>query len=233
MVIKSSFLAGSNHKTGTVWMAQILGDFCRETGRTFFAEGNVDKDRFKEVPAIIFDNNSTFDNVQDIIEGMVGFTIIRHPKDQIISATRYHHTATEGWLNIPENKFGGMTYQQKINSIDGWEQKVIFEMKNASLLHTYNQIHHDSRLMRIKYEDLINEYPSPKIFDQLFDLIKLDTEDVDIFMKNYLKNHIKSGYKNKHIIDGSVNQRDRLWTDRCERVYQRIYGDIASQLGYN
>ena len=235
MVNKSSFLAGSNHKTGTVWIAQILGDLCSETGRNFFniSFEKIEKSQINDRPVVLFDHYSKFNDSDEITDGMVGFTITRHPKDQIISATRYHHTSVEGWLHVPDKKFHGMTYQQKINSIEGWENKLIFEMKNASIAHTFNQIEHDARLMRIKYEDLINEYPRPRVFDELFEYIKLDDEDIDSFIKNYLKNHIRTGYKSEHIIDGSVNQRDRFWTDKCERVYQRIFGDIASQLGYN
>ncbi len=232
---KSQFLVGSQHKTGTVWLAQIMGDLCHDTGRHFINVSfrGIGKDDFIEENVILFDHYSKFSDPENLTEGMTGFTIIRHPKDQIISATRYHQVSSEDWLHVPKDEFDGMTYQEKINSIDGWENKVLFEMQNASIPHTFNQIEHDPRLMRIKYEDMISGYPRPHFFDELFDYINLDDEDRDSFEKNYLKNHIRNGYKSDHVIDGSINQKEKYWTDKCESLYQRIYGDIAEQLGYN
>lgn len=230
---KSSFLVGSNHKTGTVWMAQIVGDMCRETGREF---SNVS---FRHIgpadmrgPTALFDNYSQFSDKFFLAKELPGFTVIRHPKDQIISATRYHCVSTEDWLHEPMEKLGGKTYQQTLNEIEIWEDKVIFEMKNASLFHTHNMLNSPVRLIKVKYEDLIIGYPFPNIFDELFDYLQFDFEDAESFHRNYLKNHILSGYRNDHVIDGSIDQWKTLWTPKCERLYKRLYGDIHEQLGY-
>jgi hypothetical protein len=232
---KYSFLVGSNHKTGTVWMAQITGDMARDTGRHFenISFRDINENDVSKKPVVLFDHYSIFRDPGHHTSGMRGFTIVRHPKDQIISATRYHHTSVEDWLHEPIDRFNGKTYQQQINSIEGWDNKVIFEMKNASLFHTHNMLSHDTRLMRIKYEDLISQYPYPDVFNDLFDYLKFDEEDAQSFVKNYLSNHINQGYKSDHVLDGSIEQYKKYWTPRCEQVYGRLYGDIASHLGYN
>lgn len=236
MNTKSSFMAGSNHKTGTVWMHQIVGDFCTYSQRYFRAVSGrpiSDDDVDLPGPVVLFDNHSIFDDPNSKTAGMTGFTMIRHPKDQIISATRYHKVSEESWLHEEHEKYDGMTYQEKIKSIEDWESSVIFEMKNASLLFTKNVLQHDIRLMRIKYEDLITGYPYPKVFDELFEYLKFDKEDRHLFTKFYKQNHIVTGYKNSHVADGSIDQWKKYWTPKCDLVYQRLFGDIEYLLGYN
>jgi hypothetical protein len=43
--------------------------------------------------------------------------VIRDPRDVIVSGANYHCKADEPWLHIPEKRFGGLTYHQKINSL--------------------------------------------------------------------------------------------------------------------
>lgn len=49
-----------------------------------------------------------------------------------VSAVFYHQHAKELWLHEPKPKYGGLTYQQKLVSIEGFRDKLLFEMDEYS-----------------------------------------------------------------------------------------------------
>ncbi len=238
--LKSSFLFGTHHKTGTIWMGTLLGNFCRDTYRKM-STVSLRTVAFDDIstfrPTVVFDYFSMFYDPFNFVDNMKGVSIIRHPKDQIISATRYHQNAPEPWLHYKRDDFGGMTYSEKINSLDTWEEKVYFEMTHASQKFARHMVDHKNNLLNIKYEDLVNDYPYPKALDTIFSHLDFDEEDREVFHKYYLDTHINN--KNNmhhvsqaHIAHGEPEQWLELWPESCNKYYEENILYIEKELGY-
>lgn len=57
-----------------------------------------------------------------------GLHLIRDPRDVILSGMHYHLRAPEKWLHDPEPDYGGLSYQEKLNSLDG-DGRLFLEME--------------------------------------------------------------------------------------------------------
>lgn len=230
-----NYLVGTFHKTGSVWMMQLIHEFSQLTGRNFITVSQreiTQNDVDDPQGYILFDYQSIFNDPLRLTAEDKGFVVIRHPKDQIISATRYHERSSEYWLHIPLDIYGGKTYQEMINSLETWEEKVTFEMRNASKIHTMDMVNfNDPRFIKIKYEDLVSGYPYPESINLISEHLGFSEFETECFLEAYVKTHMNNN-QNQHIIDGSINQWQSLWTDTLNNGYNRVYGNVEQQLGY-
>jgi hypothetical protein len=230
-----NYLVGTFHKTGSVWMMHLIYEFTQITNYNFITvamrditENDVDGPR----DAVLFDFQSIFSDPLQLTTGSKGFVVIRNPKDQIISATRYHMLSSEEWLHEPRPVFNGRTYQEMINSLDTWEDQLLFEMRNASRYFT-NQMgnFNDPRFIKIKYEDLVSGYPNPSCIEDISAHLGFTEFEKESFYSAYQITHMENS-SNAHIIDGSVNQWETLWPESLNNGFQRLYGNIEERLGY-
>lgn len=228
-----NYLIGTFHKTGTIWMMQVIYEFCKSMNYEFITVSSrniVPKDL--DSNSILFDYQSLFLDESNITKNLKGLVVIRHPKDQILSATRYHLVSKETWLNTPLDRFNGQTYQEKLNSFKTWREQVIFEMTHASRGNTISMgIFNDPRFIKIKYEDLVDGYPIPQSIETISHHLNFSLDEKQKFINAYQKTHMLNN-PNDHILDGKTNQWKALWPDGVDNTYQRIYRDIESRLGY-
>ena len=159
----NNLLWGTYHKTDTVWILSMLHRFCNEAKKNIVTIGIDDPQGASN--SVVFSKHARF---QGVLTEDPGVVIVRHPKDQIISAARYHLTAKyEPWLYEPRKEYGGRSYQEKISSLNTWEKQLKFEMINASMVHTREMVeNHEDRFLRLKYENLINDYPDTTEIDK-------------------------------------------------------------------
>jgi hypothetical protein len=119
-----------------------------------------------------------------------------------------------------------------INSLETWEKKVVFEMRNASRYNSNSMINfNDPRFIKIKYEDLVSGYPNPESINLIAEHFEFSEFETECFVEAYIKTHMNNN-SNEHILDGSINQWQSLWTETLDNGYNRVYGDIEHQLGY-
>lgn len=126
--------------------------------------------------------------------------IIREPKQLIISNTKYHIYSTEKWCISVENKFNvsneSISYQEELNKLKSFDDKLFFEMNNYSkmeLINIYNDIKcciKNKILIKIVYIENIKKYA-----DNIEDFIELNDynfgnliKNSEIINKNKLKN---------------------------------------------
>ncbi|MBI1263024.1 MAG: hypothetical protein GC184_15005 [Rhizobiales bacterium] len=90
----------------------------------------LDNDRFDfDAYDIFFDWHSKFQSFDDTqLAQCIGIHILRDPRMVAVSAVFYHQRADEHWLHVPMPKYGGLTYQQKLASIEGFRDKLLFEL---------------------------------------------------------------------------------------------------------
>lgn len=231
--MKSSFMIGTHHKTGTVFMAAVFSEFSKESGRQFSTVTRRDiTNGDLTAPFVLFDGDSLFSDPDHLLNNITGISVVRHPKDQIISSTRYHSSCAEEWALQPLDIFNGMSYQQAINNIDTWAGKIEFEMKYFYSQECLRILRTNKKLMKIHYEDLIDQNKYTEIIDTICNILKFSPSDKKIFIDKFNKYHINNNYSSDHIINGSINQHLEFWPGECDDYYNKNYKHLEKRLGY-
>ena len=114
--LNHKILVGTYHKIGTLWMSNIFKKISQNLGLVFYSGKQAN---LPESFDIFFESHSYFDFNQLQME-YKGLHLIRDPRDRIISGCFYHQKSKEKQLHIKRDKFGGLTYQEKINSYIHW-----------------------------------------------------------------------------------------------------------------
>ena len=152
-------LAGTYHKTGTLWIHRVMRGTARALGidyhMNFYQNNRLDTK--PPAPSILFDDHALFPEQLAAYE-VVGFRMIRDPRDVVISGAHYHLRSDEEWLHCPEDHLGGQSYSQAINASGGGQAQYCFEMQHTAA-DTIKQMTEPSEFVStfqtVRYEDLM------------------------------------------------------------------------------
>lgn len=231
--MKYRVLVGTHHKTGTKWMATIFRKISRTLGLRYFYG------RQEKLPAgadIFVQDHSAFD-----FEGLKtppyrGLHLIRDPRDRIISGCFYHQKSRESWLHEKRREFGGLSYQEKINSFSSIEDRIFFEMEHSGkrgiremLAWDYN----NPNFIEIKYEDLIAD-ENLLLFHTIFSFLGFPGEKIPKILKISYDNSLFSGKLNTsvHLRSGQTRQWEKYFTAAHKRRFVDLFDDALIKLGY-
>jgi len=131
---ENKILNGTYHKAGTVWMMRVFIGICKLLNLKYSLSNQLGLPNTFD---LFFEAHSNFD-FSKIDFAYRGLHVIRDPWDMIVSACFYHLHASELWLHEKRDDFGGLTYQEKINTYPDFDDKLLFEMENS----TYYEIQH-------------------------------------------------------------------------------------------
>lgn len=230
--LKNKVLVGTHHKTGTVWMKKIFTQSCNQLKLKFFL-GKLD-----EVPPdfnVFLQDHSQFD-LDKLDTEYKGLHIIRDPRDIIISGCFYHQKSHEKWLHAAQDQFGGLTYQQKINSYDSLDDRILFEMENSSLWNI-NQItnwnYTNPAFFEAKYEDLIADVDL-LLFHEIFTFLGFSGSVIPEILKIAYDNSIFSGNlrKSVHVRSARSKQWEKYFKPEHRARFVELYEDTLIKLGY-
>jgi hypothetical protein len=165
-----------------------------------------------------------------------GLHLIRDPRDVVLSATRYHLDSTEKWLHVPDGRFGGLTYQQRIGGLEPRDQ-FLFEMQGMSNLTIRGMAawrYDDPRFFEARYEDLIEDQ-GPDLFAAVLSFLGFDgleTEaGVEIFRRwSMAGKQIPSGHP--HIRSAAKQQWKTAYRRWHGERFIDAFGDCLIVLGY-
>jgi hypothetical protein len=163
--------------------------------------------------------------------------VIRDPRDVIISAMHYHKKSDEQWLHIPRKEFEGLTYQEKINSLQNDDERLLFEMDHAAsvTIKRMMKIHKfDSEIKLFKLEHLVNDVDL-MYYDQLFCQMGLVDSSKSI-AKEIAASHSLFNISNrddKHVRSGAPEEWRKVYNKRLREEYSVRFGTIHELLGYN
>ena len=246
--MENAILVGTYHKTGTLWMQRVFSNLAEKLEIPFYNisfgdhPSPKDKNRFvseagerKEI-CIIFENHSRFLPRRIEKYRFKGIRVIRDPRDIIISSARYHCWAREEWLHRPNSRLGGMTYQEKINSLDNQEDQIIFEMKHSAGRTIRQMIRFKDRgiFRTVKYEQLMADY-NLFLWHDLSHQLGLRGREQIISQEAFYENSIFGNpelTKQNHIQDGQVAQYKAVFTERLHRIFYAQFPNALSKLGY-
>ena len=165
-----------------------------------------------------------------------GLHLIRDPRDTIVSGCFYHQHADEPWLHRKRKKFGGLSYQEKINSYATFSDKLLFELEHSArsaIRHMSRWDYGNPSFMETKYEDLIRDR-NLVLFDEIFRFLGFPDECLPEVRRIAYENSLFSR-KHKpdgHIRCGSPSQWRLYFGPAHSRRFLEVYGDVLIQLGY-
>lgn len=227
-------LVGTHHKTGTVWIHGIFRRLALLVGYPFHAIAfNAS---IPEIGSIVADTHSRFDKAMWHNTPYRGLHLIRDPRDIIVSGCFYHQKSSEAWLHVKRPEFGGLTYQEKINSIPALRDKLLFEMENSAL-RTITDIaqwdYQNSAFFEAKYEDLILDYDL-LLFHQLFTFLGFAGETIPKALEVAWKYSLFSNRvpTSVHVRSGKPSQWKRHFEPVHQQRFLELYDDVLIRLGY-
>lgn len=161
---------------------------------------------------IFFQDKSYFDFQN--LSNYKGLHIIRDPRDIIVSGCFYHQKSPEKWLHIKKSKFGGLTYQDKLNSYSSFDDQLIFEMENSSrktIQDIKNWNYNNLRFIEIKYEDLIQDIDL-NLFRSIVQFLGFHEKIMSRLLKTVYNDSLFSGFISniKHIRSGKKSSGEDI-----------------------
>jgi hypothetical protein len=217
---KFKTLIGTHHKTGTNWMENIFRKLSNDFNLKFFSMEQV------QLPS----------DFEKISYNYRGIHLIRDPRDVIISGCFYHQKSKESWLHIVHSKFGGLTYQQMINSYTSISDQIMFEMNNAGSYNVREILawnYNNPNFMEIKYEDLISDFDL-FLFHKIFVFLGYPNFSIPQALEIAYNNSLFSGKvgQSSHIRSGKTSQWQEYFTPAHKARFLELFGDALITLGY-
>lgn len=236
-VLNNRVLVGTHHKTGTAWMSKIFKEIASNYNLKYSSP--TASKGILVTPTqnfdIFFQTHSRFD-LEKISNNYKGLHIIRDPRDIIVSACFYHMKSSEEWLHIKSPAFGGLTYQEKLNSYSSLDDKLFFEMENSSKITIQdikNWDYNNSNFIEIKYENLIRDNELI-LFKEIFEFLGFRKIVTPNILEIAFNNSLFSGKvkKSVHVRSGQTQQWKKYLTPLHEKRFFELFGDVLVKLNY-
>ena len=232
--LASKIVVATHHKTGTQWMERIFHAISIQSGTKYVSYPLVERRRYDKYD-IIMEPHSTVDF--ELLGGKYkGLHLIRDPRDCIVSGCFYHQVSRERWLHMKQKKFGGQTYQEKINGFSKLEDKLSFEMENAGQ-YTIDQMvqwnYRNAHFYEAKYEELIADESLGRFY-KIFVFLGFKGSQIPMCLGIAYRNSLFSGriQRSKHVRSGEAGQWRSFFTSRNRERFKSIFGSALIDLGY-
>jgi hypothetical protein len=228
-------LVGTFHKSGTILMWTVFQKYARHLRYRMWVQNSR-----PAPPAwdICFDAHSYFRyGVLDLPHR--GVVVIRDPRDVIISGALYHARLQPGggdrWALVPDARFGGLSYQQKIAGLEDDAQRFLFEMDHFGK-RTLKQMALYARVPQnfiiVRFEDLVTDETLGE-FARMFDWLGAPPEEHAALLRIAHDASLFSGkVATPHVRSGRPAQWRTLFTPALHEAFRARFGDIAESLGY-
>lgn len=239
---------GTHHKTGTVWMRKVWRAISADQDIPFAQCYRAERlnDIPDEGPFILVNWSSGFPREVFERDDTRFIHIIRDPRDVLLSGMRYHRVAplgNEKFLRKPREEWGGMTYQEKINSLVDDHDRLLFEMANKHTTTVKEMLKWPKghpRALDVRYEDLIEDRDC-SYFRHLLRECDIDGLHVPRAVKEYWNNSLFGGLadekkrserQNIHVSSGKKRQWERKLPREVAEVYAQHFQRALEALGY-
>lgn len=108
------------HKAGTVWFRKIFDDLAKRYGLRL-EQGIRGKSIDPESDIALYPHSWDFNREILNARSFRGTHMVRDPRDLVVSSYIYHLRTDEAWALRPNKKWGGVSYQQYLNSLNSYD----------------------------------------------------------------------------------------------------------------
>ena len=229
---------GTYHKMGTVWLMRVL-EKVASRWKLSLQKSNEHGDSLDPETDIIFANHSHLDPAK--LGDFVGSHMIRDPRDCVVSGYFYHLWTDEAWVHQPQERFGGLSYQQhlkQLNQSDGLREEISNFQAYATTYALRDWDYRDDRIMELKYEDLLaNELLE---FEKLFRHYGFSEPAIkkavllarQCSFENVAKRTIGQSKEKSHLRSGRPGQWKEVLSADHVQLIEASFGDLIEQMGY-
>lgn len=250
------------HKCGTKLLGKVFLQLSLKYGWEYRSvAGSTDKIPDADV---VFFLHSQIDDSK-LPEKYIGIHMVRDPRDIIISGYLYHKRTTEEWCvnknfqtsepikypQVPNSQMyrsqewkvnylkslEGMSYQEKINSLDQ-DEGIMFEMNHYGKWTIEDMLKWDfdkANCLELKFEDVMSNYDNEmmKVFNhcgfsgEQLQVAKAyaDKEDINKMSKKDIE-------KNPHISSAKTKKWERYFTKYHMKYFNDNYVDVLKKYKY-
>jgi hypothetical protein len=219
------------HKSGTVWLRQVLLSLIRPYG--------LRQQEGKSVPirtdtdVAFYAHAASFRREQIGDRPFRGSHLIRDPRDLVVSGYEYHLVTDEAWAQRPNPAYQGLGYQAYLHSLsehDGLLAEIEWvTARTAADMASWD--YHQPEFLELRYEDVVADEQGT--FERLFRWYGLNDEATTLGLDavdrlslrhgGAIPNHARSGQPGEW--------RGRLAPEHVAR-FKELTGDVAERLGY-
>ena len=215
-------------------MQNLFFDFARFAKLRIYLHPNAKPYRAERKGSIHLHTHGRFN--QPMNDVFKGFHLIRDPRDLIVSGCFYHQRANEAWLRKPSSRFGGKSYQEKLNSLQHIDDKIMFEMENCASWNIKDMLdwnYQDDRYINAKYEELLKD-EDLKLFDNVFKHLSFEPNLRSFFHAAVMKNSLFNPEmkRSKHIRSGKERQFVKYFKDVHHARFEELFGNALERMGY-
>jgi Sulfotransferase domain len=233
---------GAHHKVGTVWFQRVLSTVAGFYGL-----------RFAEVPAaygsapsapvfgpdidiVVFDRANDFRPEDGGAREYRGSHLIRDPRDVVVSGYHYHLRTDEAWVRVPKERFGGLSYQAFLQSVDEHDGLLaeIDRSARSSLAEMGAWSYGRPEILELRYEDAVRD--EVETFTRLFRFYGLNEAAVEQAMtivdQFSRQRGPQAGVPDRHVRSGQPGEWRRFFGDDHVARFKQLTGDLVVRLGY-
>jgi hypothetical protein len=188
-------------------------------------------------PGIMQDQHSRWFELNALSEYLESdriFHLIRDPRDVIISGMHYHRASKEAWLHQPEDRFDGLTYQQKINSLPDDTSRYLFQLSHMKAIDRMLAWPMGrAECFECRHESLIGDR-NGRTFARALDHLGFDKAESAIALDLYRETHILNGAKSDgvHVRSGVARQWPGVFDRTLAAAFIDRFGEALITLGY-
>jgi hypothetical protein len=224
-----------HHKCGNVYAQKVFKGICLLLDRPFW---KVEYEEEPENWAVAHHSHPKPEIVEHLAASYPAARFVhfvRRPQGLILSATRCHCDAAEGWLDEPKEKFDGRTYRQELLSRSTLEEKVIFEMQNSSwwvISEMLSAAECGIEKHTVRLEDLARDR-SLETYFRMLRYIGLEGKKLLAALQICVEHALwAQDSLPKHSRGGVGSEWKDVFTGKPSQIFDERYGGFAERLGY-
>ena len=222
-----------HHKAGTVWFRHVLLDVIRHYGLRKQEEGDFESIR-SVTDLAFYGHAERFRREQVGTRAFRGSHLVRDPRDLVVSGYEYHLVTKEEWTKVPSPKYGGLSYQaylQSLNEHDGLLAEVEWFAGETGVALS-NWDYEQPEFLELRFEDAMADELGT--FEKLFKWYGFNDAAQGIGLGAVERLSLRrEGAKSNHARGGRPGEwRDRLGPAHLERL-EELTGDLVARIGYD
>ncbi|HXQ62826.1 MAG TPA: sulfotransferase domain-containing protein [Acidimicrobiales bacterium] len=231
----------AHHKVGTVWFQRVLSTVAGYYGLRF-TEVPVSYGRSTSatpaagVDVVVYDRANDFHPRDLAPRPYRASHLIRDPRDVVVSGYHYHLRTDESWAHEPKDRYGGLSYQAFLRSLDEHDGLMaeIERSARSTLADMAAWTYGGPAILELRYEDAVRDETGT--FAGLFRFYGFTDTAVDRglrIVEQFSRQHGPlAADADPHVRSGEPGEwRRHLGSDHVDRL-KELTGDLVIRLGY-